>query len=101
MDCAGHWEAIEASRKMRYDMLFIDHMMPGLDGIETLRAIRGDEGNPNIETPAICLTANAVTGAREFYLNEGFDGYLTKPIDPKLLEEMIYTHMDPEVIENT
>ncbi len=102
IDTAGSGqEAIEASGKMRYDMLFIDHMMPGLDGIETLRAIRGDDGNPNIGTPAICLTANAVTGAREFYLNEGFDGYLTKPIDPKLLEEMIYTHMDPEVIENT
>ena len=94
-------EAIEASKKTKYDMLFIDHMMPGLDGVETLHAIREDKDNPNCDTPAVCLTANAVTGAKEFYMSEGFDGYLTKPIDPKLLEEMIYEHLRPEVLENT
>ncbi|MCR5302257.1 MAG: response regulator [Lachnospiraceae bacterium] len=97
----GGQEGLDESKKNHYDIMFIDHMMPGLDGVEMLHAIKKDENNPNRDTPAICLTANAVTGAREYYLQEGFDGYLTKPVDPKLLEEIIYRHLSPELLEKT
>ena len=72
---------ITLSEKNKYDIIFIDHMMPHKDGIETLKEMRADKSGPNVSTPMICLTANAISGAREFYLNEGFDDYLTKPLD--------------------
>ncbi len=73
----------------KYDIIFFDHMMPGKDGIETLNELRSHKDNPNILTPSICLTANAVSGAKETYIAAGFDDYLTKPIDPARLEELI------------
>ena len=68
-------------------MIFIDHMMPDMDGIETLRNIR--QSGMNTEVPAVALTANAVSGAREMYLNAGFTDYLSKPVDGTLLEKML------------
>ena len=82
-------EGLKLAAAARYDVIFIDHMMPGKDGIETLRELKSDEGNPNIDTPVICLTANAISGAKEQYLSAGFDDYLTKPVDPVQLEEML------------
>ena len=81
-----------------YDIIFIDHMMPDKDGIETLGEIRAKQGL-NSKTTAVCLTANAVAGAREKYLEAGFDDYLTKPIDPSRLERMIMGYLpDDKVI---
>ncbi|MBR4719267.1 MAG: response regulator [Lachnospiraceae bacterium] len=82
-------EGIAAALKNKYDIIFLDHMMPHKDGIETLRELKALTDNPNIDTPVICLTANAISGAREQYLAVGFDDYLTKPIDPQKLEEMM------------
>ena len=82
-------EALKYSAEKTYDILFLDHMMPEKDGIETLHDIRSDETNPNHKTVAVCLTANAIAGAREQYLAAGFDEYLSKPVDPEKLEEMI------------
>ena len=73
-------EAIEASRKERFDYILMDHMMPGMDGITAMKAIRADETNPNHDTRIYVVTANAVTGMKEEYLAEGFDGYLSKPL---------------------
>ena len=74
-----------------FDMIFLDHMMPGLDGIEVLHILKSLE-TYNIP-PIIALTANAITGMKEMYLNEGFDEYLSKPINiselNKLLEKYI------------
>ena len=92
-------EGIERSRQAHYDILFLDHMMPGRDGIETLHEIRSQSVNPNVATPAVCLTANAVSGAREQYMEAGFDDYLTKPIDPVRLEEMLQKYLPPEKVE--
>ncbi len=80
---------LEKTRVKEYDLILMDHMMPELDGVETLRRIRSDKDNPNSETPAIALTANVVTGAEESYRNEGFAGFLSKPIDAKKLEEKL------------
>ena len=90
--------AIARSGKEKFDMILLDHMMPGKDGIDTLREIRGMEDNPNADTPVICLTANAISGAREEYLSEGFDDYLTKPIDPSKLEDMMIRFIPAEKI---
>ena len=89
---------IEKSSKKKYDMIFLDHMMMGMDGIETLRRIHEDEKNPNLDTPFICLTANAISGAREKYLEAGFDDYLTKPIEPDRLEEMMIAYLPKDKV---
>lgn len=91
-------EAINLSTKYRYDMIFIDHMMPDMDGIETLRYIR--QSGMNTETPAVALTANAVSGAREMYLNAGFTDYLSKPVDGTLLEKMLLQRLPADRIKD-
>ncbi len=94
----GGEEALSKTFDKKYDIIFLDHMMPGKDGIRTFHELRAREGDPNLETPVICLTANALSGAREKYLAEGFDDYLTKPIDPMELEDMLLRHLPKEKI---
>ena len=101
-DTAGSGdEGIELAGKIRYDLIFLDHMMPGKDGIETLHDIRENPDSPNINTPAICLTANAISGAREKYISAGFDDYLTKPIDPERLEDMMFAFLPKELVSTS
>jgi CheY-like chemotaxis protein len=100
IDTAGSGdEGIALTRNVKYDMIFLDHMMPEKDGIETLHEIRADKGNPNCDTPAICLTANAISGAKEHYISEGFEDYLAKPIAPEILEEMMLKYIPEDKIE--
>ncbi|MBP5385589.1 MAG: response regulator [Lachnospiraceae bacterium] len=80
-------DAIMLASSNPYDVIFIDHMMPDMDGIETLQHIR-TEGK-NTATPAVALTANAVSGAREMYLNAGFTDYISKPVDGVRLEKKL------------
>ncbi len=72
-----------------YDIILMDHMMPGMDGIETMQHIRKMEDNPNATTTIIVLTANVVENSEEQYKSLGFDAYLTKPIDSDRLETAI------------
>lgn len=72
--------ALDYVQRVNYDAIFLDHMMPEMDGVETLRLMRLLPGNLNRETPVIMLTANAIIGAKEFYLKEGFSDYLSKPV---------------------
>jgi signal transduction histidine kinase/CheY-like chemotaxis protein len=81
-----------------YDMIFLDHMMPDKDGIETIKEMKECSGTPNQKTPVICLTANAVSGMREMYINAGFDDYLTKPIDTARLENMLINYLPPDLV---
>ena len=87
------------TQKNKYDVIFLDHMMPDKDGIETLQELRAQKNNPNCRTVAVCLTANAISGAREKYIAAGFDNYLTKPINPDKLEEMLLEYLPAEKIE--
>ena len=80
------------SRGGKYDVIFIDHMMPDMDGIETLKEIK--KSGVNKDTFAVALTANAVSGARQMYLKAGFSDYLSKPVDGKKLEKMLYDMLD-------
>ncbi len=89
-------EGLTFARGKKYDIIFLDHMMPDKDGIETLHELRAESENPNLQTPTICLTANAISGAREQYLAAGFDDYLTKPIDADRLEEMLMQYLPKE-----
>ncbi|MCQ2104988.1 MAG: ATP-binding protein [Fibrobacter sp.] len=73
-------EALERIKRKHYDVIFLDHMMPVMDGIETLEVMKTLVGNPNEKTPVIMLTANAITGVREGYIKAGFTDYLSKPV---------------------
>lgn len=73
-------QALDCVQRNRYDVILLDHMMPEMDGVETMRLMRLLPGNLNKSTPIIMLTANAIIGAREFYLKEGFSDYLSKPV---------------------
>ena len=92
-------ELLEASRERKYDLIFTDHMMPVMDGVEAFKALRQETDNPNVNTPVILLTANAISGAKEEYLSIGFNGYLSKPIDSNQLEKMTKEMLPPELIK--
>lgn len=89
-------KALELIEKNDYHMVFLDHMMPVLDGIETLKQIR--ERGLCHNTPVIVLTANAVAGEKQMYLDAGFDDYLTKPVVSKLLKEMVREGLPAELV---
>lgn len=94
-------EALEAVKTNTYDILFIDHRMPEMDGIETLHTMKAMSDNKCAGKPCIALTANAISGVKKMYLNEGFDDYLSKPVNPSKLEEMIRNYLPPEYIEES
>ena len=82
-------EALEKTKLQKYDIIFMDHLMPEMDGVEAFRRIKQDRANPNADTPVIVLTANAIVGVREMYIKEGFRDYLSKPIEHGELLNMI------------
>ncbi|MCR5813064.1 MAG: transporter substrate-binding domain-containing protein [Desulfovibrio sp.] len=92
-------ECLKMSTQKKYDMIFMDHMMPTKDGIEAMQELKAMKDNPNARTPVICLTANAIAGMRDTYLAAGFDDYLSKPIDPDRLEAIIVKYLPPEKMQ--
>lgn len=82
-------EALEKIDSMRYDVIFMDHMMPEMDGIETLQRIRQKQGNYFKKIPVVVVTANAVGGMREVFLKEGFQDFVAKPIEASVLERVL------------
>jgi CheY-like chemotaxis protein len=103
----GGMEAIEKIKQQQeqYDMVFMDHMMPGIDGIDATKAVREWEASFRQEgsqrpTPIIALTANAVSGMEELFLSSGMDGFLPKPIMIKQLREILLHFLSPEKVVN-
>lgn len=92
-------DCLSALREKSYNLLLLDHMMPGMDGLATLRRIRAEGLDKNM--PVIALTANAVSGAREMYMDYGFSDYLSKPIVSRELEKILYTLLPEELVINT
>ncbi len=90
-------QAIEKAKECKYDIIFLDSMMPEMSGEETLRIMKRD-CTANEDTPMIVLTANAIKGAREEYLNAGFDNYLSKPIDSAKLEAMLQCYLPEDKV---
>lgn len=97
-EAAGGLSCLDMVKKQSYDLIFLDHMMPDLDGVETIKKMQVLEDNLCKETPVIALTANALSGAREMYLDIGFSDYLSKPFQPEKLEEMILEYLPKEKI---
>ena len=91
-------ECLDKFAKNDYDIILLDHMMPVMDGVQTLHRMQETERFRQKAPIVIALTANAVTGAREKYLEEGFTDYLSKPIDHRMLEEMIREYLPEEMI---
>ncbi len=91
-------DALSLAEKGRYDLIFIDHMMPEMDGMETLKAMKELKNPPS--SVYVALTANAVSGARETYLRAGFNDYLSKPVDGIQLEKMIKRYLPSEKIQS-
>ena len=91
-------ECLALIQKNAYHMIFMDHLMPEMDGVETLRRIRELENNQSKNAIIIILTANAISGAREMFLKEGFGDYLSKPIKILKLERMIQKYLPKELL---
>ena len=90
-------KALEKLSEYNYDIVLLDHMMPEMDGIETLAAAKQGKLIPE-GTTVVALTANAVVGARESYLEAGFDDYLSKPVEVKALEEVLAKYLPQEIV---
>ncbi|MBD5474899.1 MAG: response regulator [Lachnospiraceae bacterium] len=89
----GGQEGLDKLNSMDYDCVFLDHMMPEMDGVETLHRIRQKPG-PYFQTlPIIAFTANAIGGAREMFMEEGFDDFIAKPIELSVLERMLQRYI--------
>ena len=92
-------EAVNMASKTRYDVIFMDQRMPGMNGTEAFHKIRETENGASKDVPVICLTADAIIGAKERYLSEGFSDYLTKPIDSFALEKILMKYLPDEKVE--
>ena len=95
--CQSGAECLELLTQFHYDIVLLDHMMPNMDGIETLHRAKEMQNSLCKDTPFIALTANAISGVREMYLEAGFDDYLSKPVNGKALEKMILKYL-PEAL---
>ncbi|MDR0571199.1 MAG: response regulator [Clostridiales Family XIII bacterium] len=82
-------EALSMIRKNNYDIIFMDHMMPDMDGVETVKRLRRLSGAKYKNVPVIAMTANAIAGAREMFMAAGMNDYLSKPIDPYALNQLV------------
>ena len=87
--CLSGREAVERCSTTDYDIIFLDHMMPGFDGVETMRQIRTIQDGKYKDLPIIALTANTISGAREMFRNEGFTEFIPKPIERPVLERVL------------
>ena len=96
--CDSGERCLELIRQRHYDAIFLDHMMPEMDGVETLKRMKEMKHHLCKETPVIALTANAIVGVREIYLADGFDDYLSKPIDANELEAILRKHLPAEKV---
>jgi len=93
--------AIEKCANMKYDLIFMDHMMPGMDGVECFKQLRSDDDSLNYNTKVIVLTANALKGAKEEYDAIGFDDFLAKPIVADELERMVLKYLDSSKVSES
>ena len=96
--CESGQEAIDLCRQNQYDVIFMDHMMPVMDGVEAMRRIRSEQTRSKIITPVIAFTANAVSSAREMFRQAGFDGFVAKPVDMVELERVLKRVLPPALV---
>lgn len=100
IDTAGSGrECMDKCSQQKYDLILMDHMMPEMDGVLTFEKLHGDKSSPNFETPVIMLTANALAGMREQYMDVGFADYVSKPVRGAKLEEAIRRNLSESLIK--
>ena len=93
-------ECLEAVQREKYDIILLDHMMPDMDGIATLKKMRTMEENLSKEAPVVVVTASAASGVRDFYMREGFDDYISKPIEVAVLYRIIRKNLPDDLVAN-
>lgn len=93
-------DCLEKIKRTPYDIIFLDHMMPEMDGIETLKYMKFNKEHVNQDTPVIMLTANAIIGAKDEYLKAGFNNYISKPVKSSELEAMIKSYLPASKLED-
>ncbi|MBR0253274.1 MAG: response regulator [Synergistaceae bacterium] len=98
---SGGLEALELTKTSKYDLILMDQRMPIMDGTQTMNAIKTQDDGLNHDTPIICLTADAVSGARNKYLEQGFTDYLSKPVESSTLEKALMEYLPKDKIEIT
>ena len=91
-------DCLEKIAKEHYDVIFLDHMMPEMDGIETLERAKALTNSKCKDTPIIALTANAISGVKDMFIRKGFTDYLSKPVDSKALERMLQKYLPGEKV---
>lgn len=91
-------EAIDICREKVFDIIFMDHMMSGMDGVEAMKRIRTDVAGLNGSIPVVALTANAMSSAKQMFLAEGFDGFVSKPVEIEELERVMKQVLPKSVI---
>ena len=96
--CMSGEETIELVKENKFDIILLDHMMPHMDGIETLKILKSMDSNKSSAAAVIVLTANAVSGVRDMYIAEGFDDYISKPVTGNMLEEKMIKFLSEEKI---
>ena len=94
------YEMLDMVQKKKYDIIFLDHRMPMMDGIEAFHKMQELQDNKNKATPVIALTANAISGARQEYIGHGFDDYLAKPVNANELEKIVEKYLPPEKVSS-
>lgn len=100
IDTAGSGrECLDKCSQQKYDLILMDHMMPEMDGVQTFEKLHGDKSSPNFETPVIMLTANALAGMREQYMDVGFADYVSKPVRGAKLEKAIRRNLPESLIK--
>jgi len=88
-EATGGIDCLEFVTQKKYDVIFMDHLMPLMDGVETLNRMMDLDTSLNKETPVTALTADDLRNGKDFFLDAGFNGYLVKPVLPQHLEDMI------------
>ena len=96
--CSNGRECLERMQKEHFHIILLDHMMPGMDGMEVIKRTQTLENNRCTSTPIIALTANALKGMKEMYLEAGFTDYLSKPVDGEKLEQMVRKYLPEELV---
>ncbi len=92
-------EGIDMLVSKAYDLILLDHMMPGMDGVETFHHIRKKPDLYYKEIPIIALTANAIAGAREMFIKEGFDDFVAKPVESSVLQRALKRHLPQRLLK--
>ena len=91
-------EMLQMVRMNHYNIIFLDHRMPGMDGVEAFHNMKKMTDGLNFSTPVVALTANAVLGARQYYIDEGFNDYISKPVDTVRLEQVLLEYLPPDLV---